>query len=63
MTTYKYDHRKFAHIPGPGDVDPPEPDDLTDDDDRDADEDAEAYEEWERDCHDPREDALAWSDQ
>ena len=24
---YKYDHRKFAHLPGPGDCDPPEPDD------------------------------------
>lgn len=64
MTTYKYDHRKFAHLPGPGDCDPPEPDeDEDDEDDRDPDEEAEAYEEWERDCYDPREDALAWSDQ
>jgi hypothetical protein len=59
---YKYDHRKFADLPGPGDVDPPEPDDDGEDD-RDPDEEAEAYAEWERDCYDPREDALAWSDQ
>ena len=30
---YKYDHRKFADLPGYGDCDPPEPDELTDDDD------------------------------
>jgi hypothetical protein len=59
---YKYDHRKFADLPGPGDVDPPEPDEDIEDD-RDPDEAAEAYEEWERDCYDPREDALAWSDE
>ena len=29
---YKYDHRKFADLPGYGDVDPPEPDEDTDDD-------------------------------
>ena len=33
---YKWDHRKFAHVPGPGDVDPPEPDELTDDEDDDT---------------------------
>jgi hypothetical protein len=64
MPTYKWTHRKFADIGGPGDCDAPEPEELTDDDDdRDPDEEAEAYEEWERDCYDPREDALAWSDQ
>jgi hypothetical protein len=39
MTAYKWTHRKFSDLPGPGDIDPPEPDELADEDDAETDDD------------------------